>query len=175
MGAAISIRAAKPEDAAQVARVQVESWRTAYRGIVPDEYLAGLDEAERTVRWRQHLEAAEHILVAESSGEIVGFIDGGPIREMIDGYDAELYAIYLLPKCQRIGIGSALLMDLVRHLVEDGFQSLAVWVFEANSAVRFYERWGAVRVGLKEREIGGARLTVAAYGWPDLKKLNVTA
>jgi hypothetical protein len=30
--------------------------------------------------------------------------------------------------------------------------------FEANAAARFYEKAGAVRIGAKEREIGGARL-----------------
>lgn len=169
-----SIRAATQEDALPIARVQIETWKTTYRGIVPDAYLARLDTEQRAIRWREHLRISARILVAELGGEVVGFIGGGPIRESLDGYDAELYAIYLLLKTQRMGIGTALLIELARCLVDDGFQSMAVWVFEANLAVRFYERLGAVPVGRKEREIGGALLPLAAYGWPSLNGILVS-
>ena len=36
------IRAAKPADAGSLARVHVDSWRSTYTGILPDEFLAGL-------------------------------------------------------------------------------------------------------------------------------------
>jgi len=34
----LRIRAATPDDAAAIARVQVETWRAAYVGIVPDAW-----------------------------------------------------------------------------------------------------------------------------------------
>jgi len=166
-----SIRTAIPEDAASIARVQVETWRTTYRGVVPDDYLAGLSAEERTPRWREHLNSAEHILVAECNGAVVGFIDGGPIREAISDYDAELYAIYLLLQFQRTGIGSTLLIELAYRLEEAAFRSMVVWLFEANAAARFYERSGAVRIGAKEREVGGVWLPVVAYGWQSLRSI----
>lgn len=168
------IRMATQEDAASVARVQVETWKTAYRGIVPDAYLDGLDTERRTIAWGEHLKSPARILVAEQHGEVVGFVSGGPIHESIDGYDAELYAIYLLQTAQRMGIGTTLVIELARRLVHDGFQSMAVWTFEANVACRFYERLGAVRVGSKAREIGGASLPLAAYGWQNLQSMVVS-
>ena len=159
-----------PEDAASIARVHVESWRTTYRGLVPDAYLAALNVEERTHRWREILNLAGQTTVAEVEGAVVGFISGGPIHELVDGYDAEVYAIYLLQEFQGKGIGRALLLDLARRLDEVGFRSLAVWVIEKNPATRFYERSGAIRVGAREREIGGARLPLVAYGWPDLRR-----
>ena len=165
------IRTATAEDAAAIAHVQVETWRSTYRGIVPDEHLAGLSEEQRTVRWRELLASSNQTLVAECDREIVGFISGGPIRELVDGYDAELYAIYLLLKSQRKGTGTRLLIELARRLHAGGFQSMAVWLFEANTAARFYESSGAVRVGAKEREIAGARVALVAYGWPNLASI----
>jgi L-amino acid N-acyltransferase YncA len=170
----MAIRTATQEDAPSITRVQIETWKTTYRGIVPDAYLAGLDAEQRTIRWREHLKSPERILVAEHCGEVVGFISGGAIRESLDAYDAELYAMYLLLRTQRMGIGTTLFIELARRLVDDGFQSMVVWVFEANAAVRFYERLGAVRVAGKEREIGGASLPLAAYGWPNLKRTIVS-
>lgn len=121
--------------------------------------------------WREHLRSAEHILVAECNGEVVGFIRGGTIRDPLDRYDAELYAIYLLLRFQRSGIGTSLLIELARRLDQAGFKSMAVRLFEANAAARFYEKSGAVRIGAKEREIGGVQLPLVAYGWPSLKDI----
>ena len=166
-----SIRTAMIEDAASIARVHVETWRTTYAGIVPDEYLASLNEQQRMLRWREDLNSADQILVAERGREVVGFISGGAIHEPVAGYDAELYAIYLLVKCQRMGVGTMLLIELARRLDALGHQSMAVWLFEANAAARFYESSGAVRVGTKEREIAGVRLPLMAYGWPNLTSI----
>jgi hypothetical protein len=48
----VKIRAAAPADTEAIGRVHVETWRSAYRGLVSDAYLAGLSPAERAVRWR---------------------------------------------------------------------------------------------------------------------------
>ena len=80
---AIHIREAVVADAGPIARAHVDSWRTTYPGIVPDDHLASLDVKEREDRWRVILEAVSHdfTYVAESQeGEIVGFASGGPER-----------------------------------------------------------------------------------------------
>jgi GNAT superfamily N-acetyltransferase len=169
-----SIRTATPHDADSISRVHADSWRTTYRGIVPDVYLANLNAEERSIRWRERLNSAGRVLVAEQDGEVVGFVSGGPIREPLGGYDAELYAIYLLLHAQNKGIGTALLNELAKRLDDDGLQSMAVWVLEANAACRFYEGSGAVRVTSKKIEIGGALLSVTAYGWPSLRSIIVS-
>lgn len=47
----LRIRPAVSEDGAGIGRVHVETWRTTYRGIVPDEHLAGLSQEKRIVFW----------------------------------------------------------------------------------------------------------------------------
>src|SRR6266542_4172074 len=69
------IRRATVEDAAAIARVRVDTWRSAYRGILPDELLDGLDPAESAVRWRRGLETLNPdrvAYVADAGGAIVG-------------------------------------------------------------------------------------------------------
>jgi GNAT superfamily N-acetyltransferase len=105
----ISIRAATEHDAVAISHVHVQSWRTTYAGIVPEEYLATLNETERLLLWRDWLTRDIRVYIADLDGEIVGFISGGAIRERVQTYDAELYAIYLLEQSQRQGIGTALL------------------------------------------------------------------
>jgi len=164
----VLIRTAVHADAAAISRVHIASWRTTYRGIVPATFLDALDPEERAVRWLKIIDSGSHLVVAEIEGQIVGFINGGPIREPLANYDAELYAIYLLEGTQRKGIGTALLIALMKCLYEEGYRSMVVWVLEANGSQRFYEKTGAVSVTAKEIEIGGALLPAVAYAWPNL-------
>jgi GNAT superfamily N-acetyltransferase len=53
------IRAARVGDAAQIAVVHVRSWQGAYRGLLPQAYLDGLDPAERVGRWERSLAEAD--------------------------------------------------------------------------------------------------------------------
>lgn len=168
----LSIRPATPDDAAAIAHVHVESWRTTYAGIVPDEYLAALSEADREVRWKESFTLGIQVYVAEIHGRIVGFISGGALREPIDTYDGELHAVYLLQSAQGQGIGRQLLRQLAAWLVDEGFHSMAVWVLEQNPATHFYTRTGAQPLTSKKIEIGGATLAEVAYGWPDLTLLK---
>jgi L-amino acid N-acyltransferase YncA len=167
----VLIRTAVQADAAPISRVHVVSWRTTYRGIVPATFLDALDPEERAARWLKIIDSGSHLIVAEIEGQIVGFINGGPIREPLANHDAELYAIYLLEGTQRKGIGTALLIALTKCLHEEGYQSMVVWVLEANDSQRFYEKAGALPLTAKEIEIGGAPLPVAAYAWPNLRAI----
>jgi L-amino acid N-acyltransferase YncA len=168
----ISIRAATEHDAVAISRVHVRSWRTTYAGIVPDEYLATLNEAERVPQWREWLTRDIQAYIADMDGEVVGFVCGGPIREPVQTYDAELYAIYLLERAQRHRIGTTLLRELAGSLLRKGFTSMIVWVLEKNLSTHFYVKSGAQFVTSKEIQIGGVMLPEVAYGWPGLGAIN---
>jgi L-amino acid N-acyltransferase YncA len=168
----ISIRAATEQDTVAISHVHVHSWRTTYAGIVPDEYLATLNEAERVPLWRAWLTRDIQVYVADLDGEVVGFISGGPIREPVQTYDAELYAIYLLEQAQRHGIGTALLRELAGSLLNKGFTSMIVWVLERNPSKHFYVKSSAQLITSKDIQIGGAMLSEVAYGWPDLEAIR---
>lgn len=167
----ISIRAATEHDAGAIAHVHVQSWRTTYAGIVPEEYLATLNEAERELAWRDRLARDIRVYIADLDGQIVGFISGGVIREPVQTYDAELYAIYLLGQAQRQGIGTALLKELAKSLLGEGFTGMIVWVLEKNPSRHFYVRSSAQIVTTKDIQIGGVTLSEVSYGWPDLQAI----
>jgi len=167
------VRAATGRDAGRIVYVHVESWRTTYAGIVPKAYLASLNVAERESQWREWLTLDVDVFVAEVDGDVVGFIGGGAIREPVEGFDAELFAIYLLRDAQRRGLGMALLKRLAGSLKERGFGGMLAWVLEDNSSGGFYSRSGGVRVASKEMEVGGVMLPVVAYGWSDLGMIAV--
>jgi ribosomal protein S18 acetylase RimI-like enzyme len=164
------IRKALPEDAPLIGLVQVESWRKTYAGIVPDVYLAALDDEESAAKWRQFIQVGNmFIFVVEDQWGIFGFVSGGGIRDPIQGYDAELYAIYLLPARQRRGVGQELAQSLTEALLMAGFSGMIVWVLEQNvPGVSFYKRLGGIQLAQKTIDIGGTVLSELAFGWPVL-------
>lgn len=164
------IRRAVAADAVAIARVHVESWRSTYAGVVPEEILASLNLDERAEMWERMLAAEDGLIfVAEEKASVFGFCCGGKLREDLDSYDAELFAIYLLRESQTRGAGRALFEALVASLQEAGYSGMALWVLKDNPAARFYEHLGGVRIASKQINIGGAHLEEVAYGWPKLE------
>ena len=170
------IRAAQPDDAPAIGRVQVETWRAAYRGIVWDATLASLSPTERARQWGDLLadqSGARFIVVADNAtGGVSGFAAAGPERSGDPTYRGELYAIYVLPSHQRGGLGDSLVHAVATRLAAAGTTSMLLWVFEANAQSRaFYEALGGIVVRTQPIDIAGQTLTEVAYGWPDLRAL----
>ena len=172
----VTIRAANPADAGQIARVHVDSWRTTYESIMPAEYLAGLSYRDRESMWNEALTTdrpSSGIFVAETEGgDVVGFASWGPEREGDSTYRAELYAIYILQEHQNRGLGRDLVSAAAQSLLDDGLSSMLLWVLEDNHpACRFYESLGGQRVGRKTVTIGGVDFEEVSYGWRDVSRL----
>jgi GNAT superfamily N-acetyltransferase len=110
-------------------------------------------------------------LIADLDGEIVGLISGGAIREPVQTYDAELYAIYLLEQAQRQGVGKALLRELAELLLDEGCTGMIVWVLEKNPSRHFFVKSSAQIVPTKNIQIGGVMLSEVSYGWHDLQAI----
>src|SRR5262245_27704598 len=103
-------RSAVSADAAAVGRVSVEAWRAAYAGLMPAEFLAGLDQNDIASRFEQAIGAGFSILVLELDTTIVGFSVLGKSRDSeAPAAIGEVIAINLLPAYWRRGLGRILL------------------------------------------------------------------
>jgi len=165
------IRLAQVEDAPAIARVHIDTWRTAYAGIVLAEHLARLSYERCEARWLPYLcdpQGETRTFVAEARGQVVAFASGGPARDPLPGLDGELYNLYVLEAFQGKGYGRLLVAQLAQDLAIQGYHSLIAWVVKDNPACRFYERLGGRLVGGKTVKVGGQALVDVAYGWPDL-------
>jgi GNAT superfamily N-acetyltransferase len=168
------IRQATPADAAAIAHVQIEGWRTTYRKIVAEEFLDRLSHEERTHQWIEGFRRSELIAfvgVDEAMGP-VAFAASEPERTARGDYQGELYAIYILDEWRGRGIGRQLVSRTAGSLVTSGLRGMLVWVFEDNPSRRFYESLGGTLVDKQPIEIGKQTLTEVAYGWDDLKAIS---
>lgn len=152
----------KTDDPLAVARVYVESWRSAYRDIVPQPYLDALSPG----RWAGGLDRDGHqSLVLIQDGIPVGTAAAGPSRW--PGYPdfGEIVSLYLLPDRVGKGWGRPLLAAAVETLAAQGFRDILLWVLAENARARsFYERNGFQPGGDRmESVIGGKPLEEALY------------
>jgi L-amino acid N-acyltransferase YncA len=168
-----NVRAATLEDADAIAEVHVISWQESYRGLIPQSVLDTLSIPDRKVAWRNvfaHL-GRYPVYVVEEERQILGFGNGGACRSEALGQEMEVYAIYLLARAQRQGIGSKLLRAVMSDFVVDGKKSAGLWVLRDNAIARkFYEKFGALPVGERIEHRPEYDRPEVGYAWPDLKR-----
>ncbi|MGD2251929.1 MAG: GNAT family N-acetyltransferase [Anaerolineales bacterium] len=165
----INIRSAVVDDANAIARVQVDTWRSAYRSIIPDSVLDSLSYEQRSEHWSSILARKDRVrvfLVAEEEEHgVIGFCVCGLNRDEASGFEAELYAIYVLEMHQGRGIGRALFRECRKWTLDRGMSSMIVWVLRDNPYRRFYEALGGKVVSEQMISIRGVELPEVAYGW----------
>jgi len=142
------VRWAEIGDAADMARVVNASWRSGYRGLIPDEMLDSLDDARSTTQWLPRLRDGyeyagqrAHVLVAtDAEGHVVGVSMFGEERDHKSEGRGELWALYVAPSHWDRGYGRSLLRAAEAHLASSGLSDLVLWVLENNARARhFYE------------------------------------
>lgn len=169
------VRSATPEDAKDIARIHAHSWRTAYRGLLPQRYLDAMSPFVLTVRWQKRLRwdstrpdrGEQDILVVEHEGQVAGFTEIGPCVDDSDliGFAGEVNMLYVEPDLVGRGLGRRMLDHGLRVLGEREFYWVVIWVLEANEpARRFYEsaglRWDTA---VREDRFVNERVSVVRY------------
>jgi ribosomal protein S18 acetylase RimI-like enzyme len=171
----VTIRQARLGDARAIGRIEVETWRSAYAGMLPDRVLLGMSEQRQTASWAGFLRHRPgDVFVAESEGaevSLLGFGNCGPQRQHAFGFGGEVYTLYVTPEAQGFGLGRQLLLALFTRLVHCGHRSALVWVVRANPARFFYERLGGKLALHRPIPVGGEPVEAVGYGWRDLRAL----
>lgn len=163
-----AVREAIAADAEGIASVHVASWHTSYQGILPAHVLDRIDVGQR-------LESRKRILLDHSTFHLVaydlthldvlGFCDAGPSRRHGPTV-GEIYALYLLHRAKRYGLGSEMLDLSVRWLAAAGMTSMVIWVLENNTHARhFYEAMGGKQGETLRSTVAGFPVVELSYRW----------
>jgi GNAT superfamily N-acetyltransferase len=150
------VRPANPDDAGEIARIQLTTWRHAYRRILPQHIVEGIDEAWVTRRWQTSIEdppsPRHRVLVAVEQAQqayLVGFVATGEVDETSLAPDEDAEALLrpdvaavtdllVEPRWGRRGHGSRLLAASAEMWRTDGFSTAVAWSFEADTAMRAF-------------------------------------
>ena len=143
----LTVRTAVVADAAEIARIHVATWQSAYRGQLPDAFLDGMRAEQRRKQWEMTLNypaEGTRTFVAEPDSAVIGFCLVGRCRdEDLGPAVGELLAIYVVPECWGQGAGCALMQAGLAHLSELDCERSVLWVLESNTRTRtWYQRQG---------------------------------
>lgn len=150
------------DDLYEVSNIYEQSWKYAYRGIVPQSFLDSIPPGSSVSRIR---ESGRQYLVAVENDTIIGTSSFcGSRWEQYKDY-GEIATIYFLPEYMGKGYGRLLLGRTVEELRQLGYDHILLWVFEDNHrARRFYEKCGFILSNEKQvNEIGGKELSEVMY------------
>ena len=169
----VKVRRARVEDAVEMARVVVLSWRETYRGVMADSVLDDPElPAVRERFWTTALSderyRANRVAVAERDGVMIGVAMAGPTQSPGSPWGTNLYVLYVVAAAHGTGAGAALLDAVVGPK-----DSAALWVADPNPrAQAFYRKHGFVADGTVQvedgvRELRMVRFSAAGAPQPD--------
>lgn len=137
---------AQISDSFGIAKIQVEAWKTAYKGIVSDGTLDSLSIEEKTEIWKKKIQNAivTHY-VCKKSDEIIGYVNYGDPQfdNKLKESTQEIWGLYVAPKHFRRGFGTRLMLVAEKEIVKLGYRRIILHCFERNECSRkFYEKNG---------------------------------
>ncbi|WP_423921783.1 GNAT family N-acetyltransferase [Frigoribacterium sp. 2-23] len=152
------VRSAEAGDVHDVAVFQTETWREAYRGLVPDYYLDAVGVTEREHSWGARIaSSSREVVVARYDERIVGVVSwsrGDPTHDGDDLDAVELKTLYVDAGLRGSGLGATLLTRVLAAAGNEG-GAVYLWVFERNTrAVAFYGSHGFEFDGARKLDPG---------------------
>ena len=161
-----SVRTARSEDAAAIARVHEEAWRHAYQGVIPHLPLSQMLARRGPGWWQSTLAKGMPALVLEFDSELAGYVTLGRSRMRGTPYGGELFELYVLPDYQGIGFGGRLFRAARAELEARGIEGLCVWALADNEmACAFYLHLGGRPISEGTDTFGDAQLRKVAFAW----------
>lgn len=157
-------------DARALAQVHVDSWRHAYRALLPADFLNTLSVENRAQLWHESIrDGIPFVLVAEVGAMVVGFAAYGPCRDPgVSPEEYELWAIYVAPEYLATGIGLGLWSHAKANMLAAGATTISLWVLVGNEpAKQFYRKAGFQEQpgALKSLDISGASVDEIRFVW----------
>jgi ribosomal protein S18 acetylase RimI-like enzyme len=149
----VTLRAARPDDASDIAAVWQAAWHDGHRGRVPEALIQARDTAYFAERTRDLL---DRVTVA---------IDGDQLLGVLIVKGDELQQLMVSAAARGRGVGALLLTEAERQVAGAGHDEIWLAVVPGNAtARRFYEAHGWVDHG--EETYDAVTLSGGTVGFP---------
>ena len=167
----IEIKKPDVQNAGEIIKVNKDTWKTSYRGIVSDDYLDSLNslDEKRIERCMKQIQDNNPYLIALINGKIVGMLLYGKSRDDKHKESGEINAIYVLKEYQGYGIGKKLFLEAVKCLVNENYNSMIIGCLERNPSNNFYIKMGGKIDYKTECTIGGKNYIENIFYFDNIK------
>ena len=161
----------KSDDINAIGKIYEKSWKFAYNGIIPKDYLDSISGD----KWFSHFgNKSMNSLVLIENNEFIGTSSYCKSRSEEFKNFGEIVSIYLLPEYIGKGYGKKLFEATISKLVDIGYKDIFLWVLEENMRARyFYENQKFVFSDKSNYiNIGGKNLKEVAYTYSVEKNMS---
>ncbi|NQT60968.1 MAG: GNAT family N-acetyltransferase [Bacteroidetes bacterium] len=140
----MNIQKLSVNDIKQQAIVHSLSFRTAYKGIIPDSFLESFTIEKREKFFTDEFEKYKDTFTIKEGEKLAGFCTIGNNRDEDKADDVgEIWGIYIHPTYWRRGYGTRLFEHVKSKLIARRYAEITLWVLRQNTAARaFYEKYG---------------------------------
>ncbi|MCJ2047202.1 GNAT family N-acetyltransferase [Methylobacterium sp. J-078] len=160
----ISIRRARPADADRLAELFDETWREAYRGIIPGVSLERMIGQRSSQWWLGATQRNRPLVVVDTGEAVVGYAVYGPARGRLLQAPGEIDELYIRPDHQGLGLGRRLFRAIRNDLADHGLVQAGVWALEENDRARsFYTGLGGIETARSVDRMAGAVLPKVGF------------
>ena len=170
----IIIKTATTNEAEEIAKIKIEGWQTAYRGIIDDKFLDNMDINEELEKRKNNIENGADIIVAELNNEIVGFcLYRNYIKdpESYPNANCEISSLYVKSSLKRKGIGTKLMQYVIQKLQNQGKTQMILGCLKENYPSRaFYEKIGGKVLKIEKITFGNKEYEEVIYEY-DISKM----
>ena len=141
----VSVRPATADDIAELARIQVATWRLGYANVLPAAVLDNVTVETASTAWRAAVSEPptpqHHVLVAQEQDWLVGFVALGPATDLQPddpehSTTVEVGPILVEARWSRRGHGSRLMAAAVDMARADGMTRAVCWLPDADNVSR---------------------------------------
>ena len=170
------VRKAKVDDAYWICFVNVHTWYTTYKWLMPEfilkKRIKTIDEKAEKVR--ENIANGENYLVVENTetSKIIWMSIYWPSRNEKYSQSGEIYALYILKDYQKLGIGKKLFLAWISELVNLWFNSMIINVLEWNNAINFYKKYGWKIILEKYDKCGKVMIKEFILFFEDIKSIK---
>jgi len=148
---------AKIEDSTGIAELIKSSWKSAYKGLISDEFLNNMDIEKLKQAWEKNILQSSNIYVYKEENEILGVIRFGESEEKPEF--GEVFVFYVKPEEKQKGLGTKLWDFAKQELIKQGYKNMLVWCLKGNNqGANFYKKMKGEYIGEREAKVNGLKI-----------------
>ena len=161
-----NIEKSKKSDCKDIAEFITKAWNESYKGIVNDEFLAGLKDSEEkryTNAMNNFDDETNMQFVIKDKDKIVAFLKLLKDKDEEKKEYIEMQALYVLKEYQRKDLGKKLMYKAFEETKKNGFNSIIAGCLEDNKSNEFYKKMGGEIIKKREFKLPNQTLYENVY------------
>ncbi|HIR48871.1 MAG TPA: GNAT family N-acetyltransferase [Candidatus Faecimonas gallistercoris] len=152
--------------------INIKTWWTTYKGLIPDDAIAKLQvkTQERIEEEKKTIREKNNTYGIYVDNKLVGYSSFGPARDKNYKDSCEIYSCYILEEYQRLHLGRKVVIKILEDFINEGYKTMITKCLVGNPSNKFHEAIGGKYIKTGKFESLGYTFPENIYYHDDIKK-----